>query len=61
MRFLFQKMPVSIHMHILICLSYLINEEKFHSILEEIQFVKNLNSFFEYYQTIETRGKLYYF
>ena len=48
LKFLFQKIPVSIHMHILICMSYLI-DDRFQTVLEEIQFVKNLNNFVEYY------------
>lgn len=43
-----EKIPTSVLMHILICLSYL-SKERFSNAIEETQFVDKISQFVEYY------------
>ena len=52
-----EAIPVSVLMHILICLSYL-SKENFSSQIEETQFVDRISEFVEHHSQINTAGQI---
>lgn len=53
LKFIRENIPVSVLMHILICLSYL-SKESFQQQMEECNFVDKISEFVEYYSQINT-------
>ncbi len=56
LKFIRENIPVSVLMHLLICLSYL-SKESFAQQMEEVNFVDRISDFVEYYSQINTAGK----
>lgn len=58
LKFIRENIPVSVLMHILICLSYL-SKESFQQQMEECNFVDKISEFVEYYSQINTTGNAF--
>ena len=57
LKLLRENIPVSVLMHVLICLSYL-TKESFSQQMEECQLVDKISDFVEYYSQINTSSFL---